>query len=133
MPERQCEGCNKKREWGCEAERSPAEPKAPGARPDGKGGWWRWSNPATLPMTVDGEESYACPRQDIQRRPQAWSRMLLFYGFYKKGHLPQAGAIMDQANKAIEVFRVFDDVNSEVDKALHDRETAKQARLRGNV
>ena len=133
MPERQCEGCKRQKDWGCEAERFPAKKTDPGARPDPNGNWWRWTNPSTLPMTVDGEESFACPRQDIRLRPQAWQRMLLFYGFYKKGHLPQAGAIMDQANKAIEVFRVFDDVNSEVDKALHDQETAKQARARGNV
>ena len=58
----------------------------------------------------------------------AWRRMLLFYGMYKKGHLPQAGAVMDQSNKAIELFSVFDDINSEVDKALNEKERIEQAR-----
>ena len=47
--------------------------------------------------------------------------MLLYYGLYRKGHMPQPGAVMDQANKAIEVFRVFDDVNAECDEALIDK------------
>ena len=128
MPERQCEGCKRQKDWGCTAEKFPAKQQTPGARPDRNGDWWLWRNPSKLPLTVDGEESYACPRQDIRARPQAWQRMLLFYGFYRKGHLPQSGAIMDQANKAMELFRVFDDVNSEVDKVVHDREIANQAR-----
>jgi hypothetical protein len=81
-------------------------------------------------MTVDDEESWACPRQDLKQRGQEWHRMLLYYGFYRKGHLPQQGAVMDQANKAMEVFRVFDDVNVECDDALIERAKAGQERSR---
>jgi len=132
MPERDCAGCTRQAHWGCEADKFLATKDTPGARPDMKGNWWLWRNPSKLPMTVDGEESYACPRQDIHRRPMAWHRMLLFYGMYKKGHLPQAGAVMDQSNKAIELFSVFDDINSEIDKALNDKERADQARRAQN-
>jgi hypothetical protein len=78
---------------------------------------------------MDGEELWACPRQDLKRRPTEWHEMLLFYGFYTKGHLPQSGAIMDQSAKAIAVFRVFDDINAECDKAEAERARATRAAL----
>jgi len=117
MPERKCGGCTRQVDWGCEAEKVVSGPDDPTAEQDKDGVWWGWLKPAHLPMTVDGEQSYACPRQDLKRRPQEWHVMLLYYGMYKKGHLPQAGAVMDQSNKAIELFRVLDDVNAECDAA----------------
>ena len=130
MPERQCVGCKRQAEWGCEAEKYPTTSNDPQATQDTKGNWWRWNKPSLLPMTVDGEESWACPRQDLKRRGPEWHRMLLYYGMYRKGHLPQPGAVMDQANKAIELFRVFDDVNAECDEALLDRVKAGRERDR---
>lgn len=47
--------------------------------------------------------------------------MLFYYSFYKQGMLPQPGAIMDQANKAMAVFRILDDVNAECDRQPTDR------------
>ena len=130
MPERKCAGCTRKAEWGCEAERLPSDKSDPQATPDSEGRWWRWSKPALLPVAVDGEDSWACPRQDLKRHATEWHRMLLYYGFYRKGHMPQPGAVMDQANKAMEVFRVFDDANAECDETLIERTRAGQERDR---
>jgi hypothetical protein len=128
MPERQCVKCTKQAEWGCEAFKYRSDENDRRAIPDDNGGWWAWFKPSHLPMTVDGEESYACPRQDLKQRAQAWNRMLLYYGMYKQGFLPQAGAIMDQSNKAMELFRIFDQVNGECDEAQAERTRAGQAR-----
>jgi hypothetical protein len=54
--------------------------------------------------------------------------MLLYYGFYKKGFLPQAGAVMDQSNRAMEVFRVLDDINGECDQEETNRNRGAQDR-----
>ena len=54
--------------------------------------------------------------------------MLLYYGMYRKGHLPQVGAVMDQSNKAIELFRVLDEINFECDAALEAEDRAKRRR-----
>jgi hypothetical protein len=121
MPERQCNGCKRQAEWGCEAEKYLSSKDDPEARPDVNGDWWAWRKPALMPLTVDGEEDWSCPRQDVRRRGREWSRMLFYWGFYKKGHLPQAGGLEDQSNKAMELFRVFDDVNAECDQAELDR------------
>ena len=127
MPERQCVGCKRQADWGCEAERYPSSKDDPLAVVDRQGDWWRWSNPARLPMTVDDEQTWACPRQDLHRRGYVWHQMLLYYGFYKKGHLPQLGAVMDQSNKAVEIFRIFDAINAECDEAQLNKVTARQA------
>ena len=126
MPERQCSGCKRQADWGCEAVRYPSNEENPDAQQDEDGSWWAWWKPAHLPLSVDGEETFACPRQDLRKRAYAWHRMLLFYGMYKKGHLPQPGAVMDQSNKAIELFRIFDDVNFECDQTLDEQERSKR-------
>ena len=118
MPERSCHGCVKQKEWGCTATRSEVPKGTTGAVPGPNWRWWSWTNPAALPLTFDGEETYACPRQTLNEDRSAWNRTFLFYGMFKAGHLPQAGAVMDQANKALEVFRIIDDVNAECDAAL---------------
>jgi hypothetical protein len=133
MPERQCVGCKKQVEWGCEAYREKVLPKTAGARPDQHGNWWLWHNPARLPMTVDDEESYACPRQDLKERPREWSRMLMFYGLWKKGHLPQGGSVLDQSNRAMELFQILDAVNAEADKAQMDQERERRAKHHGGI
>lgn len=107
MPERQCVGCRNQVRWGCEAEPTGEVDEL---------GQPVWLRPAELPLTIDDEETFACPRQDYHRRPGAWNAMLKFYGMYKQGFLPQAGAVQDQANRAVEVFRVFDDVSATCDK-----------------
>jgi hypothetical protein len=127
LPERQCHKCKRQKDWGCEAERVPSGPEDHTAAQDENGEWWGWSNPAHLPIAVDGEETWACPRQDLKRRPQEWNTILFYYEFYRdKGLLPQPGSVMDQSNKALSIFRILNDVNAECDKAQADRARANR-------
>ena len=118
MPERSCNGCTKQKEWGCTATKSEVPKETSGSVPGEGGKWWAWSNPAHLPLTFDGEETYACPRQDLNQERSKWNRLFMFFGMFKAGHLPQAGSVIDQANKALEVLRLIDDVNHDCDTAL---------------
>lgn len=108
MPERQCLGCKNQQAWGCTARK---------VRPTREDEEERdtWENPAALPLDVDGEEIWNCPRQHLLEDPKFYSVALKFYAMYKSGFLPQAGAVCDQSNKAIELFRVLDDVNAMCD------------------
>jgi hypothetical protein len=110
MPERSCVGCEKQEEWGCKAfkyrEFDPEKDTDPRDC---------WVNPAWMSEEIEGEESYACPRQWLHQNPQKMGTILKFYGMYRKKFLPQSGAVVDQSNKAIEIFRVLDDVNAEID------------------
>ena len=126
MPERQCVGCKRQTQWGCEAVRYPSTKEDPAAKPERDGNWWGWMKPASLPLNIDGEDTYACPRQDLKANGPSWSRMLMFYGLYKKGHLPEVGAVIDQSNKAMQVFRALDDANHECDVAIDERDRAKR-------
>lgn len=137
MPERQCNGCKRQVDWGCTAKQFPAEKgeKAlTGERisigSDGK--WYRWTNPSSLPLTIDGEQTYACPRQDLKERGRDWHHLFMYYGMYKAGFMPQNGSVMDQSNKAIEMFRIVDAVNAECDEAVQE-ENKRKAKQEQNL
>ncbi|MBY0560012.1 hypothetical protein [Hyphomicrobium sp.] len=122
MPDRQCTGCTRQKEWGCEAKRwrtpNPDEP-------DGKENWVK---PAYLSVSLGDEESFACPRQTIREHPAAWSKMLMFYSMFSKGHLPDKGAIVDQSNVMIQLFRIIEEANAECDREEREREQRRQSR-----
>ena len=128
MPERQCSKCKRQSDWGCTSKMVASDETDHTATKDDDGRWWGWSNPSTLPLTLGGETVWACPRQDVFERGREWHKMLLYYGFYKKGFLPQAGAVMDQSNRAMEVFRVLDDINGECDQEETNRNRGAQDR-----
>jgi len=88
----------------------------------------RWHKPAQLPITLLGEDIWACPRQHIRENPFYWAAILKYYGMYRKGFLPSAGGIADQSNKAIEVFRILDDANDACDREELNREKERKAR-----
>lgn len=74
-----------------------------------------------------GVDTFACPRASLRTDPMYWGKLLKFYGMYKKGHLPDVGAIVDQSNRAIEIFRILDEAND-----LCDAEQEKLANERRN-
>ena len=121
MPERSCSGCAKQKAWGCTATKSEVPPGTQGAVPsrDGKT-WWLWQNPAAMPLIFDGETTYACPRQTLKDDGRGWSKLFRYYGMFKAGFLPQAGAVFDQSAKAIDLFLIIDAVNAEADASLND-------------
>ena len=118
MPERNCVGCTKQAEWGCYAKKT--------GRVDPLTGEPIWHKPAPLPLTVDDEERYDCPRQHLRENTGYWHTILLYYGMYKKGHLPQSGAVTDQSNKAIELFQLLDDVNAQCDAEIDAEDRRKR-------
>lgn len=129
LPERQCAGCAKQVEWGCHAVRHVVHDDLgrPVMGADG-GQMMNWHQPARLPLSIDGEETYACPRQTLLRRPREWNRLLTFYGMFKRGFLPEAGAVIDQSNKLIEAFRIMDEANYECDAAQDAERRQEQIR-----
>ncbi len=92
-----------------------------------------WVNPAYLPITVKGEEMYACPRQTLHEQPEVWNRLFLYFQMFKNGFLPDAGAVVDQSNVLLEMLRIMDDENVNCDQALADIHKARQARNARNA
>ena len=122
MPERQCVGCTRQKEWGCTAKRW----RTPD--PEEMDGPENWVNPAYLPVTLDGEDTYACPRQHLRENPAAYGKLWFLYGHYKKGHLPDRGGIVDQSNVLMQLFRVLDTANEDIDRAEEEERRKKEAR-----
>ena len=118
MPERTCKGCVKQAEWGCEAVKYLSTENNPTASPSPDGTWWAWHNPAAQGLKFDGEDIYCCPRQPLRSDVKFWNQLFLYFGAYKQGYLPQSGAVMDQSNKAMELFRIVDAANFEADESL---------------
>ena len=125
MPERECSGCKSRKCGGAR----PDAGALPG--PESRKVQTNWVNPAQHPVMVMGETSYACPRQHIHQNAAYWAWMLKFYGFYKKGFLPSSGGLLDQSNKAVEIFRVLDDANDQADREEEARARAKRNRPQG--
>jgi len=121
MPERDCTTCTLKQqeEWGCYASKKTTT--------DGRTVWVR---KAKQPLKVDGEDSWACPRQPIRERPQWWNMTLNYYGMFKKGHLPDQGGVSDQSHAAIRIFSVLDSANAECDRELAERKSKADRRAK---
>jgi len=128
MPERKCHACTRQKEWGCTAQKVLSDQKDHTAEKGADGKWWGWKNPSHMPMQIDGETIWCCPRRDIRDKGREWAHMLMYYGHYQKGFLPQAGSIVDQSNYAMEAFRVLEQVNAECDEAENDRRRAGEER-----
>lgn len=117
MPERQCQSCTRQEEWGCRARQVFDEGQ----------GKLIWENPARLPQDVDGEETFACPRQPLHEAPLYWAEVLFYYNFYKKGMLPSTGGVRQQSNWAMQVFSILDGINAECDAVEREKAARKKA------
>jgi hypothetical protein len=127
MPERQCANCTRQAEWGCDAFKYEVTKDTKGGWKERDGRYYAWHKPALYPLDIDGEQTYACPRRDLKREPLAWSRLLFYFDHYQKGFLPQSGAVVDQTNKSMELFRVLALANDDVDKANDEIKRRKQS------
>jgi hypothetical protein len=124
MPERNCGACKNQERWGCHGRRwrYPDKDKGELDSPE------NWIKPAEMAVEIDGEETFACPRQPLRQSPGYYGRVLLFYGMYKKGHLPDRGSVVDQSNSLLETLRIIDEANDDADAIIRQREEAKRRR-----
>lgn len=83
-----------------------------------------------MPIAVNGVEMWSCPRQSLHEKPRTWNRLLTLYAMYQKGFLPEAGAVIDQSNSLIEMFRILDDENAACDR-VEAEARAREAARRG--
>lgn len=101
--------------WGCDAVK----------RIDGT-----WENPASVPLQLDGEDQFACPRRPVKDDPLYFKRLMFFYGLYQKGTLPDSGGVMDQSERGLTLLRLVENIESEAEKELRERQQKKAARAK---
>lgn len=126
MPERACVGCDHKVDWGCDAFQYREIEEGMQAEE-------AWVRPAYLSIVLDGEELYHCPRQTLYQHGLQWDRILMLYGMYKAGFMPEAGSVMDQSYRMIKTFRILDTVNKEIDDELAARKAKRKGDPRGHA
>ena len=114
-----CNSCVNQVEWGCDAEETDQD--------DPMGGKV-WLRGTQLPLTIDGEMVWRCPRRPILDDPAYWRKLLFHYGLFHDGHLPDQGAVSDQSFKAMSLFGIIDDVMAECERERADQTAAKRAR-----
>jgi hypothetical protein len=118
MPERRCETCKRQKEWGCDAEET--------GETDRRGPVWR--NPAHLPLTIDGEDTYRCPRRPIKDDPRFWARLMEYYGHYKNGFLPGPGGLDQQSARGMALLSMMHSCVQECAKEQGENQAAEQRR-----
>lgn len=120
MPERVCKTCVNQVLWGCDAVETDQE--------DPQYGGKVWLGGSLMPLEIDGEMVWRCPRRPLKDAPEYWSRLLFFFSHFQEGHLPDDGAISSQSHKAMIMFGVIQDVLAEVEKDKAERAAARRNR-----
>lgn len=67
-----------------------------------------WIDRAILPVKLDGEEQYQCPRRPVLDDPHYWSDLFAFWRGFKNGLLPDDGNIMAQSARGWKLLSLLD-------------------------
>jgi hypothetical protein len=124
MPERVCESCTLQKIWGCDAYDTGELDEL---------GMPVWVNPAHLPIEVDGELTYRCPRRPIKDDPRLFSDLLFHYVLFQKGHLPDDGGTLNQSFKAMQLFGLIEDTINGCSQQQQQRERERAARAASSL
>lgn len=101
LPERDCLTCTKQIQWGCETD-------------------------AMIPLNMDGEELYRCPRRPWLDNPQLYNELFDYYNWMEKGYLPDPGTYDDQGVKFRPFMGIIRTALHDAQKATHERQVARQ-------
>lgn len=83
---------------------------------------------AMIPLQMDGEDLWRCPRRPIFEEPDLWNEMLLLYGQYQEGRFPDDGGLNSQPAKYLLVMQAMSSAQAEAEKAREKaKTTAKSA------
>jgi hypothetical protein len=88
-----CSTCSpaKQKEYGCNAKQ------------DENG---VWIDKSLIPITLDGVDTWQCPRRPVKDDPAYFGELMGLYNLYAEGVLADEGAIMSQATKYVTLMRL---------------------------
>lgn len=110
-------GCKRQVEWGCNARKVKPYPEEGETEVD------CWEAPAMMPLVIDGEERYVCPRRTLLDEPEFWNRLLLYHRAFDKGILPNEGALQDQSNAGMVALGILSSAIAQAHEELRQRNT----------
>lgn len=105
LPERDCATCtvHQKRNWGCEDD-------------------------AEVPLDMEGEEVWRCPRRFFLDNTAYVSELLWLYGQWQKGFMPEEGGISSQPHKLVRSVKIIDLAHGAVEEARREDDRRRTAR-----
>ena len=77
---------------------------------------WGCEDKAQLPLKLNGEELWRCPRRPVLEDPDGFRFWLRQYRNFQNGVLPDPGSWLEQASMTVEVFGVLDYAYSRVEE-----------------
>lgn len=92
---------------------------------------WGCERDAALPLTVDGEDIFRCPRRPILEEPVYFSAVFRAYGDYQRGILPENGGVLDQPARLLQSFRVIDEAAADCRRAREGAAPPPQSQMKG--
>lgn len=82
-----------------------------------------------MPIRIDGEEWFRCPRRPLKDDPRWWEEFLALFAMYKKGFLPEHGGVQDQPHFLVQAMHTFEGAVAQADAS---REEITETRPKGN-
>ena len=104
------------RKWGCDAERIEAGEKIV------------WKNKAELPIQIDGEDWWGCPRRPIKDFPAEISQILSTMQNLKRGFLPYSGGVRQQPYKLMILANHAESCYDRILADQRERDSKKRSR-----
>lgn len=86
---------------------------------------WGCTEDAVIPMRMDGEDYYRCPRRPFLDQPELVNSVLSAYQSYIKGYLPDPGSLEDQGYRYVVSMFLVDAAVNEAKEELDRRARSK--------
>ncbi len=80
------------------------------------------------PLTIEGEDWWACPRRTVKDNPQYWSELMQAFRRYQMGVMPDDGGGSSQAVRGMALLGLLDSLISRAEAERLDAARAKKAR-----
>jgi len=81
-----------------------------------------WTNPAMLPVVLNGEECPVCPKKTIIENPSYWDELLVQFGMFRKNILPDYGGMNDQAARGVRLLHLLEGYWEQAQEEKRNRE-----------
>lgn len=83
---------------------------------------------ARAPEIIGGEEFHRCPRSPLLEDPEYFSEVFWGHQQFKKGMLPEEGALLSQPAKLMELYFTIDRTRNWCEREKEKRQKADAAR-----
>jgi hypothetical protein len=74
---------------------------------------WGCEGGATLPLTIDGEQDFTCPRRPLLDDPAPYNELFSYANALQSGILPDDGGLQSQPHRLMQLVKLVGYFRSE--------------------